>query len=221
VLKNSGKVSKRNRERTAKIFYDELWFDPKGENPHPYVTQGLLLASVSGLILDECGKPYNYIGREEAPEIDGLDQFEEIYERVCEIDKHTKSSARLFDLQDKKWNCYFNVLQIRYFVSGQMRGMLGIRYEKRKGNRISYWISPVHRVRKRGRVLQFDMAPKIKERQVEDRSEIDFDFNKGPSISDAQGLAFSDGNGEIKQITEYVGVIDFTMPNCIRIIGFR
>ena len=104
-----------------------------------------------------------------------------------------------------------------------MKGMLGIRYQKRKGNRISYWISSVHRVRKQGRVLEFDMAPSVKERQVEDRSEMDFDFITEPAIAEngSSGMTFGNGNAEMKEVTEYVGVIDFTMPKCIRIIGFQ
>ncbi len=197
-MKNAGKVSRRNRGRHGPLFYEELFDDWP-------TYQGLCLASVASLILDECEQ--------------NIEQFQWLCEAICEVDKRSKNSSHLADIQPKRWNMRFGVLQIRYFVSGNMRGMLGMSWEKRNGSRISYWISPVVKVRKRGNFLHVKMDPDTNMEMVEDQSMMNLNFTPDPETG--KPLVFSDVMAEENRFVEMLGVMDFTRPKCIRILQIQ
>jgi hypothetical protein len=199
TVKNAGKVSKRNAQRLGTAFYEELWW-----NSWDY-HEGLNMAAVASFILEECDQ--------------NIDQLRWLCEYLLETDRRSKNSSHLHDLQPKKWNMRLGVLQIRYFVSGQMSGMLGMSWEKRNGSRISYWISPIVALKKRGNFLHVKVDPEAKMEQVEDKDMATLNFTPDPETG--KPLAFSDIVAKESRYAEVIGVMDFTRPKCIRILQIQ
>jgi len=198
-MKSAGKASERNTQRLRNLFYYELF------NRWSTI-QGLGMASVASLILDECEHD--------------VSQFEELCERICDFNRGARSSAQLSSVQPKKWNFRLGTLQVRYFVSGKMSKCLGLRYEKRKGNHISYWVAPVVKIERKGKIVLMKMGPSFQEDEIEDRKVINLDFSKDPEIREGE-INFLGDEAEKQEFSEAVGIMDFMMPGFIRIVKIR